>query len=229
MNRRFRRASAFVSALLLSGLLSGERVFAQSAGDEAPLVDRVDIQSNQYLQKETLLFYISTKAGDRYDERRLKDDFRRLWETGFLDDLSLDDFAAELERDPMTESGSVNWEMIDEELKGGIDALSPEYRSVLLLWALGDLSYQEIADVSDCAIGTVMSRLYRARQQLSQKSENQQERAADGRGHADKWMKSKADAEIERHPRKIEQRGRSETGEEAADLIEVAHGLQSIS
>ena len=46
--------------------------------------------SNQFLQKETLLFYISTKPGDRYDEQRLKDDFRRLWDTGFLDDLLLD-------------------------------------------------------------------------------------------------------------------------------------------
>ena len=53
-------------------------------------MERVEIQNNQFLQKETLLFYISTKAGDRYDERRLKDDFRRLWDTGFLDDLILD-------------------------------------------------------------------------------------------------------------------------------------------
>ena len=51
---------------------------------------RVEIQNNQYLQRETLLFYISTKAGDRFDEQRLKDDFRRLWDTGFLDDLILD-------------------------------------------------------------------------------------------------------------------------------------------
>jgi outer membrane protein insertion porin family len=57
---------------------------------EAPLVVAVEIQNNQYLQRETLLFYVSTKAGDRYDERRLKDDFRRLWDTGFLDDLVLE-------------------------------------------------------------------------------------------------------------------------------------------
>ena len=53
-------------------------------------MERVEIQNNQYLQGETLLFYVSTKAGDRYDEARLKDDFRRLWATGFLDDLILD-------------------------------------------------------------------------------------------------------------------------------------------
>jgi outer membrane protein insertion porin family len=93
MNRVFRRAGAFVSTLLLVGLLPGARVLAQTpapAEEEAPVVERVEIQGNQYLQKETLLFYISTKAGDRYDERRLKDDYRRLWDTGFLDDLVLD-------------------------------------------------------------------------------------------------------------------------------------------
>ena len=62
----------------------------EAAPPDAAVVERVEIQNNQYLQRETLLFYISTKAGDRYDERRLKDDFRRLWDTGFLDDLILD-------------------------------------------------------------------------------------------------------------------------------------------
>ena len=76
---------------LVLGLAAGAtQTAAQAAEEEAPLVDRVEIQNNQYLQKETLLFYISTKAGERYDERRLKDDYRRLWETGFLDDLILD-------------------------------------------------------------------------------------------------------------------------------------------
>lgn len=56
----------------------------------APIVERVDVARNQFLQRETLLFYISTKAGDRYDEQRLKEDFRRLWDTGFVDDLSID-------------------------------------------------------------------------------------------------------------------------------------------
>jgi outer membrane protein insertion porin family len=53
-------------------------------------VAQVEIAGNQYLQRETLLYYVSTKPGDRYDEQRLKADFRRLWDTGFLDDLTLD-------------------------------------------------------------------------------------------------------------------------------------------
>jgi outer membrane protein insertion porin family len=61
-----------------------------SATDEAARVEAIQIVNAQFLQKDTLLFYVSTKPGDRYDERRLRDDFRRLWDTGFLDDLQLE-------------------------------------------------------------------------------------------------------------------------------------------
>ena len=86
------RSLASTGRALLAGvtLHSGGTVLAQAPAPEAPRVERVEIQNNQYLQRETLLFYVSTKAGDRYDEGRLKDDFRRLWDTGFLDDLILD-------------------------------------------------------------------------------------------------------------------------------------------
>lgn len=88
-----------------------------------------------------------------------------------IEDISFDDFAAELDQPPASELGSsnVNWDEFDEELKAAVLGLSPDYREVLLLWALEELSYKEIAEVCGCAIGTVMSRLYRARQQLGQR------------------------------------------------------------
>lgn len=87
-----------------------------------------------------------------------------------VEDLNLEDFAAELEREdsPVSDGGRISWEAFDEELKSAVQSLAPEYRSTILLWALGDLSYKEIAHVLGCAVGTVMSRLYRARQQLAQ-------------------------------------------------------------
>ena len=63
----------------------------------------------------------------------------------------------------------IDWDSIDEDLKRAVDSLQPEYRSVLLLWSFEELSYKEIADVCDCAIGTVMSRLHRARQLLAKR------------------------------------------------------------
>ena len=70
---------------------------------------------------------------------------------------------------PAAETGTValDWESLDERLKAGLENLQEEYQIVLLLWAVEDLSYKEIAGVLDIPIGTVMSRLHRARQKLS--------------------------------------------------------------
>jgi RNA polymerase sigma-70 factor, ECF subfamily len=61
-----------------------------------------------------------------------------------------------------------SFEGMDERLVQAIDDLPEEYRSVLLLWAVEDLSYKEIADALDIPIGTVMSRLHRTRQRLAE-------------------------------------------------------------
>ena len=63
---------------------------AQEPPAEGPVIESIEILNNQYLQKETLLFYISTKPGDPYDVRKLREDFKRLWDTGFLDDLQIE-------------------------------------------------------------------------------------------------------------------------------------------
>lgn len=62
----------------------------------------------------------------------------------------------------------LDFERVDEEVKHAIDRLAPEFRTVLLLWATMEFSYQDIADTLELPIGTVMSRLHRARQQLAQ-------------------------------------------------------------
>ena len=53
-----------------------------------------------------------------------------------------------------------------EALAGCIEALPGEYREVIVLRELEEMSYQEIADTAGLAIGTVMSRLSRARKRL---------------------------------------------------------------
>ena len=53
-----------------------------------------------------------------------------------------------------------------EALQHALFALLPEFREVFLLREMEGLSYKEIADVASVPIGTVMSRLSRARTQL---------------------------------------------------------------
>ncbi|HYK91953.1 MAG TPA: sigma-70 family RNA polymerase sigma factor [Acidobacteriota bacterium] len=53
-----------------------------------------------------------------------------------------------------------------ELLRDAIEALSPEFREILVMRELEGLSYKEISSVAEVPLGTVMSRLARARQQL---------------------------------------------------------------
>ena len=53
-----------------------------------------------------------------------------------------------------------------EEIQRVLNYLSPEHRAVVILKDIEDLSQEEIADVLDVSVGTVKSRLSRARARL---------------------------------------------------------------
>jgi RNA polymerase sigma-70 factor, ECF subfamily len=53
-----------------------------------------------------------------------------------------------------------------EQVRTAIQQLPVEFREVIILREYEDLSYQEIAAVLECPLGTVMSRLARARSKL---------------------------------------------------------------
>jgi outer membrane protein insertion porin family len=83
-----RARTALLGAWLL---LAVPAATVRAQGEEKPpVVEQVEIVNNQYLQKDTLLFYVQTKPGEPYDEAKLRADFRRLWDTGFLDDLRIE-------------------------------------------------------------------------------------------------------------------------------------------
>ena len=60
------------------------------------------------------------------------------------------------------------FEGMDERMVKALNELPHDYQMVLLLWAVEEFSYKDIAESMDVPIGTVMSRLHRARQKLSQ-------------------------------------------------------------
>jgi len=61
---------------------------------------------------------------------------------------------------------AVSANITSERIKQALDSLPPDYRLAVTLADLEGLSYKEIAEVMDCPVGTVMSRIYRGRKAL---------------------------------------------------------------
>jgi RNA polymerase sigma-70 factor (ECF subfamily) len=80
-----------------------------------------------------------------------------------------EDSIAEIPGDPAAQPEVQFLRDVDQQLlRGALEALSAEFREVVVLRELEGLSYKEIADITDVPLGTVMSRLARARRQLQQ-------------------------------------------------------------
>jgi RNA polymerase sigma-70 factor (ECF subfamily) len=104
--------------------------------------------------------------------------------------LSADDDARRITpQDVATSAPSAETEALrrlpSEAVERAFAALPPDWRLVVLLADVEELSYREIADIMEIPLGTVMSRLHRARKQLQQRllddrqrGRNQHERSA---------------------------------------------------
>lgn len=69
-------------------------------------------------------------------------------------------------RDQDTPEAEVAREEIERTVVAAIEALPEELRSAITLRELEGLSYQEIAQVMECPVGTVRSRIFRAREAI---------------------------------------------------------------
>src|SRR5919199_1335580 len=72
-----------------------------------------------------------------------------------------------------------------EQLRQAVLALPPHYREVVVLCELHEMSYVEAAAALDCAVGTVRSRLHRARAMLAEKMRGRRGREAARGGEAE--------------------------------------------
>jgi RNA polymerase sigma-70 factor (ECF subfamily) len=74
------------------------------------------------------------------------------------------------QEDPFPYSDSLHRDFLahfgDDEVRGALLALPEVYRVPLVLLYVEDLSYRELAELLGCPVGTIMSRLHRARKIL---------------------------------------------------------------
>jgi RNA polymerase sigma factor (sigma-70 family) len=60
-------------------------------------------------------------------------------------------------------------DMIGDEVSGALNSLDVDFRTVIILCDLEGFTYEEMAKILDIPIGTVRSRLHRARNLLKEK------------------------------------------------------------
>lgn len=68
--------------------------------------------------------------------------------------------------DKIDDEDALYHKMFGDEVKAALEDIPVDFRMVVLLADLQDFAYKEIAEIMDCPIGTVMSRLYRGRRML---------------------------------------------------------------
>ncbi|MBC7365091.1 MAG: outer membrane protein assembly factor BamA, partial [Candidatus Aminicenantes bacterium] len=65
--------------LFLSGTLLAQEV-----------IEKIEVIGNDRISRDTIIYYLSSREGDYYNEALLKKDFRVLWSTGFFADLRIE-------------------------------------------------------------------------------------------------------------------------------------------
>jgi RNA polymerase sigma factor (sigma-70 family) len=117
------------------------------------------------------------RAVSRWDQRREGD--ARPWLFTILHNLAINQFRRSAARGKHVSIDETNendfgqdavqeQKLMYRDVLDKLARLPPDQRSVLLLVAVEDLSYADAAKVLDIPVGTVMSRLSRARERLQQ-------------------------------------------------------------
>ncbi len=115
-------------------------------------------QFTSWLHKIAIRVYID----DRRQHKRLND--RMVGDDGVLD----------RHPDPQADPArTLEQQELQQALQDAIEQLPEEYRLAIVLREIQDLSYDEIAAILHCSIGTVRSRIFRGRQLLRNMLEEQ--------------------------------------------------------
>ncbi|HQP92066.1 MAG TPA: POTRA domain-containing protein, partial [Candidatus Omnitrophota bacterium] len=85
-----KRTLSFVIATILFSFLSFAFAQGTSKEDAQKTIKAVEIKGNKAISTETIMAKIKTRAGQVYYAQTSRDDIKRLYETGFFSDISLE-------------------------------------------------------------------------------------------------------------------------------------------
>jgi RNA polymerase sigma-70 factor, ECF subfamily len=80
----------------------------------------------------------------------------------------------ELKDDSSNPEVATDRALLRERVRDALERLKPEEREIIVLREFEDYSYAEIAELLECPLGTVMSRLYYARKHVKELLEKEQ-------------------------------------------------------
>ena len=132
-----------------------------------------DPHASQDLVQETILKVWEARA--RLNTRNLKSYLFTTLYHRFVDQLRgqkyLSSEPLSPENHPLQEAWEPSpWEEVDDQtVRQAVEELPSPFKEVVLLVDLMELSYQEVSQILNCPIGTVRSRLHRARLMLREK------------------------------------------------------------
>ena len=91
---------------------------------------------------------------------------KRLPPTESADELAEEEGYAPVDQSPTPDEALLHQESV-ENIRAAIDALPAEMRTVIIFYALQGLGYEEIATIMQTSVGTVKSRINRAREKIA--------------------------------------------------------------
>jgi RNA polymerase sigma-70 factor (ECF subfamily) len=150
----------------LKSLYNTARRLTRNATEAEDLVQETFLMAWQYLKKDKgiknlkpwMFKILLNLYRDKYRKARREPSPEEVKDFYLFSHINSDDPAKELAR-----------LFLREDVEKALEELPDKYRTAVILADLQDFSYKEIAAITSCSAGTVMSRLYRGRRLLQQK------------------------------------------------------------
>jgi len=127
---------------------------------------RVYQKKHMYRNIAKFSTWIYTIAGNLAKTELRKRKRRKMYS---LSNLGLEDKDYEIPSEDFPPEGAVEGEYTEQEIQAAIDELPEKFKTVIILRDIQELSYEEISNIVNVPVGTVKSRINRARLKLQEK------------------------------------------------------------